>query len=248
MLSARIASPRNSMTWPVPPPTPIFPMIASTRSLAVTPGRSRPFTVTARVCGRVCNRHCVANTWPTSVVPMPKASAPNAPCVLVWLSPQTIVLPGWVAPSSGPMTCTMPRRSLAMFSSSTLNSAQLVSSARTCFAADSIVIGAPPNTCSVRVGVEWSIVASVRSRRRRPRPRSRSTENACGVVTSWIRCRSMNRTAGVSGVSGTTSCRSQTFWKSVLGESLLIIVMPMRRVAALIQRDRASRACPASRP
>ena len=33
---------------------------------------------------------------------MPNASAPNAPCVEVWLSPQTIVMPGCVSPSSGP--------------------------------------------------------------------------------------------------------------------------------------------------
>ena len=39
---------------------------------------------------------------------MPKASAPNAPCVEVWLSPQTTVMPGWVSPSCGPTTCTMP--------------------------------------------------------------------------------------------------------------------------------------------
>ena len=29
---------------------------------------------------------------------MPNASAPNAPCVLVWLSPQTMVMPGCVMP------------------------------------------------------------------------------------------------------------------------------------------------------
>ena len=50
--------------------------------------------------------------------------------------------------------CTMPRLSLAMLSSSTPNSAQLTSSWRTCFAAESMTMGAPPNTCSVRVGVE----------------------------------------------------------------------------------------------
>ncbi len=55
-----------------------------------------------------CGRHCVASTCSTSLVPMPKASAPNAPCVEVWLSPQTIVSPGCVIPSSGPMMCTMP--------------------------------------------------------------------------------------------------------------------------------------------
>ena len=39
---------------------------------------------------------------------MPKASAPKAPWVEVWLSPQTTVMPGWVSPSCGPTTCTMP--------------------------------------------------------------------------------------------------------------------------------------------
>ena len=37
--------------------------------------------------------------------------APNAPWVEVWLSPQTIVVPGRVNPCSGPTTCTMPWRS-----------------------------------------------------------------------------------------------------------------------------------------
>ena len=52
----------------------------------------------------------VASTCSTSDVPMPKASAPNAPCVEVWLSPQTMVMPGSVRPCSGPMTWTMPCR------------------------------------------------------------------------------------------------------------------------------------------
>ena len=50
----------------------------------------------------------MASTCSTSLVPMPNASAPNAPCVAVWLSPQTTVMPGCVSPSSGPITCTMP--------------------------------------------------------------------------------------------------------------------------------------------
>ena len=53
----------------------------------------------------------VARTCSTSLVPIPNASAPNAPCVAVWESPQTIVMPGWVTPSSGPMMWTIPRRS-----------------------------------------------------------------------------------------------------------------------------------------
>ena len=39
---------------------------------------------------------------------MPKAMAPSAPWVDVWLSPQAMVIAGWVRPSSGPMTWTMP--------------------------------------------------------------------------------------------------------------------------------------------
>ena len=39
---------------------------------------------------------------------MPKAMAPNAPCVEVCESPQAMVMPGCVSPSSGPMMCTMP--------------------------------------------------------------------------------------------------------------------------------------------
>ena len=56
---------------------------------------------------------------------MPKASAPKAPCVEVWLSPQTIVRPGWVTPCSGPITCTMPWRVSKIPYSSSPNSRQL---------------------------------------------------------------------------------------------------------------------------
>ncbi len=50
--------------------------------------------VTRIVLGSDCGSVCVASTCSTSEVPMPKASAPNAPWVEVWLSPQTIVMPG----------------------------------------------------------------------------------------------------------------------------------------------------------
>ena len=62
---------------------------------------------------------------------MPKAKAPKAPWVLVWLSPQTMVFPGWVRPSSGPITWTMPWCSLPRGWRVTPNSRQFVSSAAT---------------------------------------------------------------------------------------------------------------------
>jgi hypothetical protein len=58
-------------------------------------------------------RHWVARTSRTWLVPIPNAMAPTAPWVAVWLSPQAMVMPGWVSPSSGPITCTMPCRPLS---------------------------------------------------------------------------------------------------------------------------------------
>ncbi len=78
------------------------------RSLAVDPSGSSPTTSTAIVLGRACDSDWVASTCSTSLVPMPNAMEPNAPWVDVCESPHTIVMPGWVRPSCGPMMCTMP--------------------------------------------------------------------------------------------------------------------------------------------
>ncbi len=111
---------------------------------------------------------------------MPKASAPKAPCVLVWLSPQTMVVPGNVRPSSGPITCTIPWRPLLKSNSGTPNVAALVRKASTCARASGSVIG----RCRAVVGTLWSTVANVRSGRRTGRPARRRPSNACGDVTS----------------------------------------------------------------
>ena len=76
------------------------------------------------VFGFACGSVWVASTCSTSDVPMPKASAPNAPWVAVWLSPQTMVRPGCVSPCSGPMTWTMPWRTSFTPNSGTPNSSQ----------------------------------------------------------------------------------------------------------------------------
>ncbi len=61
-----------------------------------------------RTLSRDIDRVWVASTSRTWLVPMPKAIAPKAPWVAVWLSPQATVMPGWVKPSSGAMMCTTP--------------------------------------------------------------------------------------------------------------------------------------------
>ena len=181
--SERMPSPRYSNTWPVPPPMPIRAMSARMMSLALTPGPRRPSTRTSYVFGLRWSSVWVARTISTSLVPMPNASAPNAPCVAVCESPHTIVMPGWVRPSSGPMTWTMPCVSLPKAWIGMPKSWQLVSSCPIWAAACRSTIGRPRGV----VGVEWSAVATVLSGRRTPRPRSRSPVKACGLVTSWTR-------------------------------------------------------------
>ena len=69
-------------------------------------------------------RHWVASTSRTWLVPIPKAMAPSAPWVEVWLSPQAMVMPGWVSPNSGPMTWTIPCRPLSRSNRGTPKSRQ----------------------------------------------------------------------------------------------------------------------------
>ena len=87
----------------MPPAIPILPMTVRMKSFAVTPRGRLPLISIFIVLDLNCVRHWVASTCSISLVPIPNASAPNAPCVDVWLSPQTIVCPGCVMPSSGPM-------------------------------------------------------------------------------------------------------------------------------------------------
>ena len=110
----RIASPANSMKWSVPPEAVMRAMMWRIMSLASVPEGSVPSTVMRIARGLPCRMHWLASTISTSEVPTPKATAPSAPCVEVWLSPQTIVMPGCVSPSSGPMMCTIPCRGSPM--------------------------------------------------------------------------------------------------------------------------------------
>ncbi len=129
----------------------------------------------------------VASTCSTWLVPMPNASAPKAPWVEVCESPQTTVMPGWVRPSCGPTTWTMPCSTSPSGCSRTPNSAQLLRSVSIWVRETGSAIGLSMS----RVGMLWSSVAMVRSGRRTVRPVSRSPSNACGLVTSCSRCRSM---------------------------------------------------------
>mmetsp|Transcript_21344 Transcript_21344/g.51743 ORF Transcript_21344/g.51743 Transcript_21344/m.51743 type:complete len:317 (+) Transcript_21344:1001-1951(+) len=105
---SRMTLPANSITWPFPPLVPISPMTWSTTSLEVTPSLSSPSTRTHNVLEGFMIRVWVARQCSTSEVPIPKAKDPKAPCVAVWESPHTMVVPGRVKPCSGPITWTIP--------------------------------------------------------------------------------------------------------------------------------------------
>ena len=156
-------------------------------SFAVQPGGSTPSTCTSMLLAGFCSSVCVASTCSTSDEPMPNASAPMAPCVEVWLSPHTIVMPGRLMPCSGPMMCTMPWRGSLTGKYGTPNSTTLRSSVSTC----NRLSGSEMPALRSEVGMLWSTTAMVASGRRTFRPAMRSPSNACGLVTSWVRWRSM---------------------------------------------------------
>ena len=118
---------------------------------------------------------------------MPIAIAPKAPWVEVWLSPQTTVIPGRVSPSCGPMMWTMPCSASPIECSRIPNSSQLRRRVSTC----KREMGSAMTLSMSTVGTLWSSVAIVRSGLRTGRFARRSPSNACGLVTSCTRCRSM---------------------------------------------------------
>ena len=97
-------SPAYSTKYPVAPLVVRRAIRKSATSLAVTPFPKRPLMLMRIDLGFCWRMHCEASTISTSDVPMPKATAPMAPCVLVCESPQTMVMPGSDKPFSGPTT------------------------------------------------------------------------------------------------------------------------------------------------
>ena len=83
ILKLLITSPEYSITWPVPPAVPIFPIICKITSLEVTPSGNFPLTSMRKFLDFFCIKVWVAKTCSTSDVPIPKAKEPNAPWVAV---------------------------------------------------------------------------------------------------------------------------------------------------------------------
>ena len=108
---ARIALPANSIAWPVRAAgadvrddreCDVFrrhsgcdlAVDGDAHAFGLSSARSSASSAHARLRTRRCRTH----------------KRRSAPCVDVWLSPQTISRPGSVSPCSGPTTCTMPWR------------------------------------------------------------------------------------------------------------------------------------------
>src|SRR5664279_849354 len=185
-------------------------MIPRMTSFAYTPAASVPVTSMRRTASGSSARHCDARTSRTCDVPIPNASAPNAPCVDVWLSPQAIVIPGCVRPSSGPMTCTMPCSAAPRSWSGMPKSRQFFWSDVSISSAEESANG----RATLAVGMMWSTVATVRDGNGTLHPLARSISKACGLVTSWTRCRP-TKSCVCPVASFRTVWRSQTLENSV---------------------------------
>ena len=70
------------------------PNNAENHILGIDPGPKHAVYIDSTDLGLSMAKVCVAKTSRTWLVPIPKANVPNAPCVLVWLSPQANVIPG----------------------------------------------------------------------------------------------------------------------------------------------------------
>jgi hypothetical protein len=107
----RIAGPRYSMTWPTPPSTPIWPMIARARSLAVTPGPRRPSTSHLH---RASGFAAAASGWRARARPPTcRCRRPAHRTHRAWRCAsrrRRSSCPAACSPCSGPMMCTMPCR------------------------------------------------------------------------------------------------------------------------------------------
>ena len=210
----RIASPRYSKTWPVPPPTPIRAMSARMMSLAADAGSEPP--VDAHLVGlrvpleqRLGREHHLDLARPDPERERTERTVGRS-CASRRRRSSCRAASG---PSCGPMTWTMPWWGEPMPWSGIPNSAQFVSSCLDLGRGHRV-----EDRQAAVVGRDRVVRGRHRLRRAggRARPRSRSPEKACGLVTSWTRCRSTARTAGAPG-SCVTTWSSQIFWTMVRG-------------------------------
>ena len=129
----------------------------------------------------------MARTCSTSLVPMPKASAPKAPWVLVWLSPQTIVSAGKRQPELGADDVDDP---LVAAVDVVERDAELAA-----VGPQRLDLPARHRLADVELVLGRDVVVDAWRTSGRAGgpcgPASRRPSNACGLVTSWTRCRSM---------------------------------------------------------
>ena len=119
---------------------------------------------------------------------MPCASAPKAPCVEVWLSPQTMVMPGSVKPCSGPIDVDDALAHVALV---VVLDAEILGILGQRLDLDAAFLVLDALRAVGVVGTLWSTTASVFSGARTLRLARRRPSNACGLVTSCTRWRSI---------------------------------------------------------
>ncbi len=126
----------------------------------------------------------------------------EGPCVEVWLSPHTMVMPGWVRPSCGPLTCTMPWSRVPMGACRMPNSSVFFRSASTCARLTGSAMGASRSV----VGTLWSSVRHGNVGTADGAPGRAEPVEGLRAVTSCTRCRSMLEQVRSPSERRTTCC------------------------------------------
>ena len=109
----------------------------------------------------------------------------------MWLSPQITTMPGRIMPCSGDTTCSMPCSASLVSNSAMAWRVQLRLRLLACSAALGSKITRPPAALGW-VGMTWLTTATFCPGIGTPRPCSCRPVKACGLVYSFIRCRSQN--------------------------------------------------------
>ncbi len=120
--------------------------------------------------------------------------------MVVWLSPQITTMPGRIMPCSGAMMCSMPCSASFVSNSAMPWRVQLRLRLLACSAAAGSRM---TRWASGSVGITWLTVATFWPGTSTARDCSCRPAKACGLVYSFIRCRSQNSSTFCSSSTAT---------------------------------------------
>ena len=182
------------------------------------PGRQRTVDVDRHRLEGPQRKRLGASTCSTSEVPIPIASAPKAPWVEVWLSPQTIVIPAGSVPAADPPRARCPAPDLPSGEGG-------CRTRRSCAATSPPACGTPGRRSACRCrrsercgpGGQRQIGTANRA------PASRRPSKACGLVTLMDQMKVDVDQVGFTRGAGTGSRHHDVVGPHLLGQGARVL-------------------------